>query len=121
MVLPPHLSLAESCNNVFTTSCYQLHHRVRSEQSSEPTGSQIKSNRDGSPLRLVPTQQCLESDERKILSYVDGLIDESGPLSLWRTVEPTGRGEADRLGEPPSTVTILLPPVFLTEYMAASA
>jgi len=40
MVPPPHLSLAESSNNVFTTSCYQLLHRVRCEQSSEPAGAQ---------------------------------------------------------------------------------
>ena len=40
MVVPPHLSLAESCNNVFTTSCCRLVLRIRFEESSEPTGSQ---------------------------------------------------------------------------------
>ena len=45
----------------------------------------------------------------------------SGRRSLPSIAAPTGRGAADRLAGVVSTVTILLQPVFLTEYIAESA
>jgi hypothetical protein len=45
MVMPPHLSLAESCNNVFTTSCYRPLHRVVSHsRTSQWVRGQVTDN-----------------------------------------------------------------------------
>ena len=64
--------------------------------------------------------QSSDNDD-EIMRCEFGLIDESSGSSIWRKVGPNCQVYAGRTGDPPSTVMILLRPVFFTEYMAASA